>query len=57
MQKYDHKEKPIEFTIKSGQKCRLSGTSKENGVWMASIYIYELKEYRTVKHELIAKYL
>lgn len=57
MQKYDHKEKPIEFTIKSGQKCRLSGVFKENGIWMASIYIEEKREYRTVKHELISKYL
>ena len=55
--KYDHKEKPIEFTIKSGQKCRLSGVFKENGIWMASIYIEEKQEYRTLKHELISKYL
>jgi len=57
MQKYDHKEKPIEFTIKSGQKCRLSGVFKENGIWMASIYIEEKQEYINVKHELISKYL
>jgi len=47
----------IIFKIKSGQTCRLVGHHQENYKWFATIYIYDIKEYKTIDYGKIEKYI
>ena len=45
------------FIIKSGQKCRLSATTKTDNGYISTIYIFDTNTFVDVKHEKIEKYL
>ncbi len=57
---YKGVEMPINaklFTIKSGQECYLSGSSYENGKWLARVFVFELDKLIQVDYDKIKKYI
>ena len=45
------------FKIKSGQECELVSIKKENGEYIATLYVFELRQYVNRKYNDIMKYL
>lgn len=47
----------ITFTNDKNQKCRLSAIENINGIYKATIYIYDTNEFVRRNYNLIEKYL